>query len=188
MNPFIQPPSRPDACYVETLARPGGNATGFMTTEFSANGKYLELLKDIAPTITRVAVLRDANQGVGTSQFGVIQAMAPLLRVQVNPINLREAGEIERDVAAFARTPNGGLIVMVSPATRFYRDLIIALAARHKLPAVYDERHFAAAGGLMTYGSDFTDQYRSAAAYVDRILKGEKPGDLPVQAPTKYKL
>jgi putative ABC transport system substrate-binding protein len=178
------------AGYVESLARPGGNATGFMTAEYSVNGKYLELLKDIAPGITRVAVLRDATPAPGTGgAFAVIQAMAPLLRVdQVNAINLREPGEIESAVAAFARAPNGGLIVNVSPAVRLYRDLIIALAARHKLPAVYNERHFAAAGGLMTYGADFTDQYRRAASYVDRILKGEKPADLPVQAPTKYEL
>jgi putative ABC transport system substrate-binding protein len=174
--------------YVESLARPGGNATGFMSNEFSVNGKYLELLKDIAPGITRVAVLRDATQGSGTGAFAVIQAMAPLLRVQVEPINLRETGETESAVAAFARASNCGLIVTAGPAARFHRDLIIALAARHKLPAVYYERDFAAAGGLMTYGPDYTDQYRRAAAYVDRILKGEKPGDLPVQTPTKYEL
>jgi putative ABC transport system substrate-binding protein len=174
--------------YVESLARPGGNATGNMTNEYSMNAKHLELLKEIAPATTRVAFLRDATQGSGTGAFAVIQAMAPLLRVQVSPINLREAGEIERDVAAFARSPNGGLIVSVSPAGRLYRDVIIALAAEHKLPAVYYERHFAAAGGLMTYGPDFTDQYRRAAVYVDRILKGEKPADLPVQTPTKYEM
>jgi putative ABC transport system substrate-binding protein len=179
------------AGYVESLARPGGNATGFMSTEYSVNGKYLELLKDIAPGITRVAILRDATQ-VGqptqVGQFAVIQSMAPLLRVDVTAINLRESGEIENAVALFARAPNGGLIVSVSPAGRLYRDLIIALAARHKLPAVYYERHFAAAGGLMTYGVDFTDQYRRAASYVHRILKGEKPAELPVQAPIKYEL
>jgi putative ABC transport system substrate-binding protein len=178
------------AGYVESLARPGGNATGFMTGEYSLFAKHLELLKEIAPAITRVAFLRDATQdSTGTGAFAVIQAMAPLLRVQeVNAINLREADEIESAVAAFARPPNGGLIVNLSPAGRLYRDLIVALAARHKLPAMYGERHFAAAGGLMTYGVDFTDQYRRAAAYVDRILKGEKPADLPVQAPTKYEL
>jgi len=173
---------------VDSLARPGGNATGFMGGEYSVNGKYLELLKDIAPGITRVAVLRDASQGAGTGAFAVIQAMAPLLRVQVSAINLRETGEIESAVAAFARSPNGGLILPPSSAGRLYRDLIIALAARHKLPAIYFDRYYAAAGGLMTYGPDFTDQYRRAAAYVDRILKGEKPADLPVQAPLKYEL
>ena len=174
--------------YVESLARPGRNATGFMLNEYSLNAKYPELLKEIAPGITQVAVLRDASQGAGTGDFAVIQAMAPLLRMQANAIDLREAGEIEGAVAAFARSSNGGLIMPGSAAGRLYRDLIIALTARHKLPAVYYERHFAAAGGLMTYGPDFTEQYRRAAVYVDRILKGEKPGDLPVQAPTKYEL
>jgi len=176
------------AGYVETLARPGGNATGFMNSEYSLNAKYPELLKEIAPGITRVAVLRDPTQGASTGDFAVIQAMAPLLSMQVTPINLRETSEIEGAVAAFARSSNGGLIMPGSAAGRLYGDLIIALAARHKLPAVYFERHFVAAGGLMTYGPDFTDQYRRAAVYVDRILKGEKPADLPVQAPTKYEL
>ena len=147
-----------------------------------------ELLKEIAPGITQVAVLRDASQGAGTGDFAVIQAMAPLLRMQVNAIDLRETGEIESAVAAFARSPNGGLIMPGSAAGRHYRDLIIALAARHKLPAIYSERHFAAAGGLITYGGNWIDQYRLAAGYVDRILKGEKAADLPVQAPTKYEL
>ena len=174
--------------YVESLARPGRNATGFMLNEYSLNAKFPELLKEIAPGITHVAVLRDASQGAGTGDFAVIQAMAPLLRMQVNAIDLREAGEIERAVAAFAHSPNGGLIMPGSAAGRHYRDLIIALAARHKLPAVYSERHFAAAGGLITYGANWIDQYRLAAGYVDRILKGEKASDLPVQAPTKYEL
>ena len=174
--------------YVESLARPGRNATGFMISEYSLNAKYPELLKEIAPGITQVAVLRDASQGAGTGDFAVIQAMAPLLRMQVKAIDLREAGEIESAVAAFARSPNGGLIMPGSAAGRHYRDLIIALAARHKLPAVYSERHFAAAGGLITYGANWIDQYRLAASYVDRILKGEKAADLPVQAPTKYEL
>ena len=174
--------------YVESLARPGGNVTGFMANEYSANGKYLELLKDIAPGITRVAVLRDATQGSGTGAFAVIQAMAPLLRVQVNAIDLRETGEIERAVAAFARSSIGGLIVPPTAAARIYRNLIISLAALHKLPAVYPERYYAAAGGLISYGPDYIDQYRRAAVYVDRILKGEKAADLPVQAPTKYEL
>ena len=176
------------AGFVENVARPGGNATGFMNMEYSSNAKYPELLKEIAPGIARMAVLRDPSQGASTGDFAVIQAMAPLLRVQVSPINLREAGEIEGAIAAFARSPNGGLIMPGSAAGRRYRDLIIALAARHKLPAVYFERHFAAAGGLMTYGPDFTDQYRLAAGYADRILKGEKASDMPVQAPTKYEL
>jgi putative ABC transport system substrate-binding protein len=175
------------AGFVDSVARPGGNATGFMNSEYSLNAKYPELLKEIAPGIARVAVLRDPTQGASTGDFAVIQAMAPLVRVQVTPINLRETGEIESAVAAFARSSNGGLIMPGSAAGRRYRDLIIALAARHKLPTVYFERHFAA-GGLMTYGPDFTDQYRRAATYVDRILKGEKPADLPVQAPTKYEL
>jgi putative ABC transport system substrate-binding protein len=174
--------------YVESLARPGGNTTGFMNQEYSLNAKYPELLKEIAPGIARVAVLRDPSQGASIGGFAVIQAMAPLLGVQVSPINLRDAGEIESAVTAFARSGNSGLIMPGSAAGRRYRDLIIALTARHQLPAVYFERHFAAAGGLMTYGPDFTDQFRRAAAYVDRILKGEKPADLPVQAPTKYEL
>jgi len=169
---------------VDSLARPGGNATGFMSFEFSLSGKWLELLKQIAPGVTRVAVLRDATQGSGTSQFAVIQAMAPLLRVEVNPVNMRDAGEIERAVAAFARAPNGGLIVTGSGATAYHRNLIITLAARQ--PAVYYERSFVATGGLISYGANFVNQYRQAAGYVDRILRGEKPADLPVQAPTKY--
>src|SRR5262245_61614527 len=174
--------------YVESLARPGRNATGFMINEYSLNAKYPELLKEIAPGITQVAVLRDASQGAGTGDFAVIQAMAPLLRMQVKAIDLLEAGEIESAVAAFAHSPNGGLIMPGSAAGRHYRDLIIALAARHKLPAVYSERHFAAAGGLITYGPNWIDQYRLVAGYVDRILRGEKPADLPVQAPNKYEL
>jgi putative ABC transport system substrate-binding protein len=173
---------------VDSLARPGGNATGFMTVEYSMGGKWLELLKQIAPGVTRAAVLRDAAQGFGTSQFAAIQAVAPSLRVEVNPVNMRDAPEIERAVAAFARSPNGGLIVTAGGAATLHRDLIITLAARHKLPAVYSERFFAAGGGLISYGPDQIDQYRRAAGYVDRILKGEKPADLPVQAPTKYEL
>jgi putative ABC transport system substrate-binding protein len=157
-----------------------------MTFEFSLSGKWLELLKQIAPGVTRAAVLRDATQGSGTSQFAAIQAVAPSLRVEVNPVNLRDAGEIERAVAAFARSPNGGLIVTAGPAATLQRDLIVTLAARHKLPAVYSQRSYVAAGGLISYGADYIDQYRKAAGYVDRILKGEKPADLPVQAPTRY--
>jgi putative ABC transport system substrate-binding protein len=175
--------------YVDSLARPGGNATGFMLSEFSFSGKWLELLKEIAPDVTRVAVFRDTTANVtGLAQFGVIQAMAPALRVEVNPINLRDADEIERAVAAFARTANGGLILTASGAAIRHRDLVIALAARHKLPAIYWERFFVAAGGLASYGPDLVENYRRAAGYVDRILKGEKPADLPVQAPTKYEL
>ena len=176
------------AGYVDSLARPGGNATGFMNYEYSIGGKWLELLKEIAPNVTRVAVLRDATQGFATSLFAVIQAVAPSLRVEVSPVNLRDAGEIEQSVATFARAPNGGLILTGSGAAVRHRDLIITLAARHKLPAVYFERFFVAAGGLASYGPDSVDAFRQAAGYVDRILKGEKPADLPVQAPTKYQL
>jgi putative ABC transport system substrate-binding protein len=174
--------------FVDSLARPGGNATGFMGFEYSLGGKWLELLKQIAPGVKRVAVLRDAANPSGNALFGVIQAAAPSLRVEVNPINLRDAGEIERAVTAFARASNGGLIMTANPFAIVHRDLIITLAARHKLPAVYFERLFVAAGGLISYGPDFLDQFRQAAGYVDRILKGEKPADLPVQAPTKYEL
>ena len=176
------------AGYVDSLARPGGNATGFMSNEFSLSGKWLELLKQIAPSVTRTAVLRDASQGAGTAQFGAIQAVAPSLRVEVNPVNMRDAGEIEDAVAAFARSPNGGLIVTAGVAGTLHRELIITLAARHKLPAVYWQRYFVAAGGLISYGPDVIEQYRQAAGYVDRILKGEKPADLPVQLPTRYDL
>ena len=173
---------------VDSLARPGGNATGFLVFEFSLSGKWLEVLKEIAPSVTRAAVFRDPTQGVGTSQFAAIQAVAPSLRVEVTPVNMRDAGEIERTVAAFAGSPNTGLIMTTGPSARRHRDLIITLAVRHKLPAVYPDRSFVAAGGLISYGADYIDQYRQAAGYVDRILKGEKPADLPVQAPTKYEL
>jgi putative tryptophan/tyrosine transport system substrate-binding protein len=176
------------AGFVDSLARPGGNITGFMSWEYSMAGKWLELLKETVPSVTRAAVLRDPSQGSGTSQFATIQAVAPSLRVEVNPVNMRDAGEIEHAVAAFARSPNGGLIMTATGAAFLHRDLIITLAARHKLPAVYYEHSFVAAGGLMSYGPDFVDQYRRAAGYVDRILKGEKPADLPVQTPTKYEL
>jgi putative ABC transport system substrate-binding protein len=174
--------------FVDSLARPGGNATGFMTWEFSIGGKWLELLKQIAPGVTRVAVLRDAAQGSATSVFAAIQTAAPSLGVEVIPVNMREASEIERSITTFARSPNGGLIPSPSAAVVRHRDLIVRLAARHKLPAVYWERFFVAAGGLISYGPDLVDQFRQAAGYVDRILKGEKPADLPVQAPTKYEL
>ncbi len=174
------------AGFIDSLARPGGNATGFLLFEYSLSGKWLELLKQIAPGLTRVAVLRDPAISAGIGQFGAIQAVAPSLRVEVNPVNLRDAGEIERAVAAFARSPNGGLIVTGSAWANLHRDLIITLAARHKLPAVYSERNFVAAGGLISYGPNYLDQFRKAAGYVDRIVKGEKPADLPVQAPTRY--
>ena len=176
------------AGFVDSLARPGGNVTGFMSMEYSTAGKRLELLKQVAPNVARVEVLRDSTQGSGNSQFAVIQGAAPLLRVEVNPVNIRDADEIERTVTAFARSPNGGLIVASGPGANAHRDLIISLAARHKLPAVYPDRYFSIFGGLISYGPDFVDQYRRAAGYVDRILKGEKPADLPVQAPTKYEL
>jgi putative ABC transport system substrate-binding protein len=171
---------------VDSLAQPGGNTTGFSNMEYSLSGKWLELLQEIAPGVTRAAVLRDATQGFATSQFAAIQAVAPSLRVEVNPVDMREAGEIERAVAAFARSPNGGLVVTASGSGIRHRNLIITLAARHKLPAVYFDRVFVAAGGLVSYGADLIEEYRLAAGYVDRILKGEKPADLPVQAPTKY--
>jgi putative tryptophan/tyrosine transport system substrate-binding protein len=176
------------AGFVDSLARPGGNATGFMSFEYSLSGKWLELLKETAPTITRVAVLRDASQGSGTSMYAIIQAMAPSLRVEVTPVNMRDASEIERAIEVFTRVSNGGLIVTSGGSIDLRRDLIIALAARHKLPAVYGERNFVTAGGLISYGPEYVDQYRRAASYVDRILKGEKPADLPVQAPNKYEL
>ena len=174
--------------FIESLSRPGGNATGFMTTEFSIGGKRLELLRQIAPGVMRVAVFRDASIPSGNALFGVIQVIAQALKVEVTPVNVRDADEIERVLAAFARAPGGGLIVTGSALAYNYSDLIITLAARHKLPAVYYEHSFVAAGGLMSYGPDFVDQYRQAAGYVDRILKGEKPADLPVQAPKKYEL
>jgi len=174
------------AGFVDNLARPGGNATGFMNFEYSIGGKWLELLKQIAPGVTRVAVLRYADTPSGVGQFGIIQSVAPSLRVEITLVNMRDAPEIERAVAAFAHAPNGGLIVTASPLAQRHRDLIVALAARHKLPAVYFDRIFAAAGGLISYGPDYIDQYRRASAYVDRILRGEKPADLPVQTPVKY--
>ena len=176
------------AGFVDSLAQPGGNVTGFMTVEYSFGGKWLELLKEIAPGVTRVAVLRDASQGAGTSLFAVIQAMASSLKVEVSPVNARDAGEIDRAVAAFARSANGGLIVTAAGGTQVHRHLITTLAARHKLPAVYQGRHFVTVGGLISYDADYIDQYQRAAGYVDRILKGEKPANLPVQAPTKYEL
>jgi ABC-type uncharacterized transport system substrate-binding protein len=174
--------------FVDSLSRPGGNATGFMQFEYSLSGKWLELLKQIAPGVTRAAVLRDSALTSGIGQFAVIQSVAPSVGVEVRPINVREAGEIERTVATFARSPNGGLVVTSSALAVRHRELLIALAARHKLPAVYYRRYFVASGGLVSYGYDLVDQYRRAAAYLDRVLKGEKPADLPVQAPTRYEL
>ena len=176
------------AGFVDSLARPGGNATGFMLLEYSLSGKWLEFLKEIVPRLTRAAVLRDPANPAATAQFGSIQAMAPSLGVEVSPVSVRDAGEIERAVEAFARTANGGLIVTPSASVSVYHDLIIALAARHKLPAIYSFRSLVTRGGLLSYGPDTVEQFRSAAGYVDRILKGEKPADLPVQAPTKFEL
>jgi ABC-type uncharacterized transport system substrate-binding protein len=174
------------AGFVESLARPGGNITGFTPFEYGLSGKWLELLKEIAPRVTRVAVLRDLNIGLG--QLGAIQSVAPSLGVELMPIGVDDVGQMERTVAAFALSPNGGLIVTASTSAIIHRERITTLAARNKLPAVYYERYFVAAGGLMSYGPDLLDQYRSAASYVDRILRGEKPADLPVQAPTKHVL
>jgi putative ABC transport system substrate-binding protein len=172
--------------FVESLARPGGNATGFIPLESGIGAKWLELLKEIAPGVTRVAVLRDFT--LGLSQLGAIQAVAPSFGVELRAIGVREANEIERDVAAFARYPNGGLIVTASTSAAVYRLLITMLAARHRLPTVYSFRYFVTVGGLISYGTNSIDPFRRAAGYVDRILKGEKPADLPVQAPTKYEL
>jgi putative tryptophan/tyrosine transport system substrate-binding protein len=172
---------------VESLPRPGGNTTGFTLFEYGLSGKWLELLKEIAPHVTRTAVLRDPRAS-GSGQLGAIQGAAPSFGMELRPIDMRDAGGIERAVAAFARDSNGGLIVTGSSLAIAHRDLIITLAARHKLPAVYTHRVFVTGGGLISYGPDRVDQYRRAARYVDRILKGEKPADLPVQAPTKYEL
>jgi putative ABC transport system substrate-binding protein len=185
---FVSVPDPVGAGFVDSLARPGANATGFAQFEYSVGGKWLELLKEIAPGITRVAVLRDPDISAGTGQFGAIQTAAPSFSVEVSPINVRDAAEIERAMTAFARLPKGGMIATGSAWVNERRDLIITLAARHRLPAVYTHRGFLAVGGLLSYGPDQIDQFRHAASYVDRILKGEKPADLPVQAPTKYEL
>jgi putative tryptophan/tyrosine transport system substrate-binding protein len=169
---------------VDSLAHPGGNATGFMNFEYNLAAKYLELLKEIAPSVTQVAVIRNADNPAGLGMYGVLQNVAQSLGIEASPVNVRDAREIERSVAAFARKPNAGLIV--TQTANFYRDLIITVAARHKLPAVYGSRYDAAGGGLISYGPDIVVQFRQAATYVDRILRGEKPADLPVQAPTKY--
>jgi putative ABC transport system substrate-binding protein len=176
------------AGFVQSLARPGGNATGFLMFEYGLSGKWLELLKQIAPSMSRAAVLRDPALASGIGQFGALQAVAPSLGVELSPIDARDAPEIERAVTAFARSSSGGLIVTASPAASRHRDLIVTLAARRRLPAVYFSRYFVTDGGLISYGPDLIDPYRQAAGYVDRILRGEKPADLPVQAPTKYEL
>ncbi len=185
---FTQTPDPVGAGFVESLARPGGNVTGFMLYEYGIGAKWLELLKEIAPHVTRAAVIRDAAIASGIGQWGAIQTAAPSFGVELRPVDVRDASEIERAIAAFARSPNGGLIVAASTLAVVHRDLIVTLAARHKLPAVYPSRFFVRSGGLIFYGPDSVEPHRRAAGYVDRILKGEKPADLPVQAPTKYEL
>jgi putative tryptophan/tyrosine transport system substrate-binding protein len=185
---FAQVTDPVGAGFIDSLAHPGGNATGFVLFEYSISGKWLELLKEIAPRVTRAAVIRDAAQTAGTGQFAVIQSVAPSVGMEVSTINMRDAAEIERAIGAFARTADGGLILTASALSTVHRNLIIRLAAQHKLPAVYYRRRYATDGGLISYGPDVVEQNRRAARYVDRILKGEKPADLPVQAPTKYEL
>jgi putative ABC transport system substrate-binding protein len=185
---FVGLPDPVGAGFVNSLARPGGNVTGFLGFEYGMAAKRLELLKEVAPRTTRVAMIRDFTTAAGAGMFGAIQAVAPSVGVELSPIDVRDASEIEYAVTAFARSPNGGLIVTGGPLAALHRDVILKVAARHKLPAVYNQRAFVAAGGLISYGPDPVDQYRRAASYVDRILKGEKPADLPVQAPTKYEL
>jgi putative ABC transport system substrate-binding protein len=185
---FVIVPDPVGAGLVDSLARPGGNATGFLQFEYALSGKWVELLKQVAPSVTRAGVIRDPAIAAGIGQFGVIQSVGQSLGVEVSPVNVRVPGEIEQAVAAFVRFPNVGLIVTGSALATVHRKLIINLAARHKLPAVYVSRYFVTDGGLISYGTDFIDQYRQAGGYVDRILKGEKPADLPVQAPTKYEL
>jgi len=175
------------AGFVESLARPGGNVTGFVQYEYSLAGKWLELLKEVAPHVSRVAVIRDPTRGPGTAQFAAAQAVAPSLGIELTPINARDVGEMERGLTTFARAANGGIIV-TSGGTAANRQAIIPVAERFRLPAVYPYRYYAMDGGLMSYGPNTIDQYRGAAAYIDRILKGEKPAELPVQAPTKYEL
>jgi ABC-type uncharacterized transport system substrate-binding protein len=185
---FAIVPDPVGAGVVESLARPGGNVTGFMAYEYGIGAKWLEVLKEIAPNVTRAGIVRDPTIPAGIGQWGAIQSVSPSFAIEVSPINMDDVGEIERAVTAFARRPNGGLIVTGSALAVVRRDLIIGLAARHRLPATYYDRYFAIAGGLISYGPDIVDQYRRAASYVDRILKGEKPADLPVQAPVKYEL
>jgi len=185
---FVLVPDPVGAGFVDSLGRPGGNATGFVQFDYAISGKWLELLKEIAPSVTRAAVLRDPAITAGQGQIGAILAMAPSFGVEVTPMNVRDSNDIERGIMAFERTASGGLIVTASSLTVFHRNLIVALAARYKLPTVYFQRIFVANGGLISYGAHAVDQYRRAAGYVDRILKGEKPADLPVQAPTKFEL
>jgi ABC-type uncharacterized transport system substrate-binding protein len=185
---FVHVPDPVGAGFVDSLARPGGNTTGLTAFEYSLSGKWLELLKEIAPGVTRAAVLRDPAITSGIGQFAVIQALSPSLGMEVTLVNVRDADEIERGIAAFARAPNGGLIVTGSALAQVQRDLIITLAARYILPAVYFEHLFVAAGGLISYGPSLVDQFRRAAGSVDKIRRGEKPADLPVQAPTEYEL
>jgi putative ABC transport system substrate-binding protein len=185
---FTQTPDPVAAGFVASLARPGANATGFTTSEYGTSAKWLELLKEIAPGVKRAAVLRDSTIPAGIGQFASIQSVAPSFAVELSPIDVRDAGEIERDISAFALGSNSALIVTSSGLAAVHRQLIIDLAARYRLPAIYSYRYFATSGGLISYGPDPIDQYRRAAGYVDRILKGEKPADLPVQAPTKYEL
>jgi putative ABC transport system substrate-binding protein len=175
--------------YIDSLARPGGNATGFVLFDYALTAKWVELLKQIAPTVTRLAVLRDPGLlTVGAGQFAVIQYVAPSVGMEVSAISIRDAREIGQDIAKFASAPNGGLILTATALSVVHRDLVVGLAAKYKLPAVYHRRYFVEGGGLMSYGSEVDEQFRGAARYVDRILKGEKPADLPVQAPTKYEL
>jgi len=176
------------AGFVESMARPGGNITGFLAFEYGISGKWLELLKQIAPSVTRAAILRDPAITSGIGQFAVIESVALSVGVDVIPVDIHDAGEIERSLANFARVPNGGLILTASALAALHHNLIIELAARYKLPSVYTQPRYVTDGGMISYGPDIVDQYRRAAVYVDRILKGEKPGDLPVQAPTKYEL
>jgi ABC-type uncharacterized transport system substrate-binding protein len=183
---FTIVPDPVGAGFVDSLARPGGNATGFSQFEYGLSSKWLELLKEVAPGVSRVAVVREPGLTAAIAQFAALEAVAPSLHVELVPLNLRDGGEIEREIDTFARSPADGLIVTSGPLAAVHRDLIIQAAARHRLPAVYVTRYMATAGGLMSYGPDFAEQYRFAAGYVDRILKGEKPADLPVQAPTKY--
>ena len=185
---FTIVPDPVGAGFVDSLARPGGNATGFIQFEYGLSGKWLELLREIAPSMTRAGVLREFGLTAAIAQFAALQSIAPSLRVELVPLNVRDASQIERAVAAFARSSSDGLIVTSGPLVAVNRELIIQLAARHKLPAVYFQRLYVAGGGLISNGPDFVDQFRRAAGYVDRILKGEKPADLPVQAPTKHEL
>jgi putative tryptophan/tyrosine transport system substrate-binding protein len=185
---FTIVPDPVGAGFVDSLSKPGGNATGFSQFDYGLAGKWLELLKEIAPGVTRAAVLREPGLTAAVAQFAALQAVAPALRVELVPLNVRDRAEIERTVAAFARAPTDGMVVTSGPLVALHREAIVTVAAKHKLPAVYYSRFMAAGGGLISYGPDFVDQYRLAAGYVDRILKGEKPADLPVQTPTKYEL